>query len=325
MRTLITPSLLLVAASFSARAAVDSGLLALVPSGTKIMTSVDIERARSSNFGQYLLRRLNSEDQSFQQLVQKTGFDPRRDLQDFLFASPGPTGDNTQQPKFAILARGSFDQDRIKAAAQTKGAVIQTYQGVDMFVNTSGRQKTGFAFPDVGVAVLADVETLQQIIGNRANPTVLEPELQQLISKAGTENDAWFVSLMPGSYLARHANQNKNPRAQQVQALQAVTESSGGLRFGSLIQLSFDAITRSEKDASALADVVRFLASFVQMQRQKDPHAELVASALDTMNLKTDGAAMHLGLSLPEKNLEQFADEHGPAVGASHSPKPTTR
>ena len=307
MRHLLPLSLLFLAGSVSVFAAVDSGLLALVPSGAKLITSVDIEHARSSQFGQYMLNRIDTEDPHFEQLIRETGFDPRRDLQDFIFASPGAQAENGETG-FVILARGMFDPDRIKSAAKARGAVIKTYQGVDMILDKSNNQKTGVAFPEVGVAIMADSATLRQIIANRDNSGSLDPDLRNMVFNVGAHNDAWFVSLLGGSYLTHHLNEETKQPLQQAQALESILESSGGIRFGDVVQLSFDAKTRSPKDATSLADVIRFLGSLLQMQRQSDAKLDILASALDQMNLTTAGDSVHLSISMPEKSLEQLAD-----------------
>ena len=82
----------------------------------KIVTFVDADQARNSQFGQYLLKRTQSGDQNFEQFTQQTGFDPRRDLQSFLFESSGPAKDGSHG-HWALLARGTFDQARIQAMA----------------------------------------------------------------------------------------------------------------------------------------------------------------------------------------------------------------
>ncbi len=317
MRTSLTVCSLYLAAAFLAPAAVDNGLLALVPSDTRVIGSIDVQRESSSEFGQYLLNRLNAEDQNIEQFAQQTGFDPRRDLQDLIFCSPGTMDGDTH--RFAILARGYFDEERIDAAAKAKGTIVQTYQGVKLYVSRPNQQP-GFAFLDVGIAVLADRDTLQRIIGNRTNPSSLDPALQQLISKVGPNNDAWFASLVPGPYLGHGSNQNAHAPAQ---ALQSITQSSGGILFGSVLRLSVDATARSAQDATSLADVVRFGASMVQMQRQKDPRANIVASALDKMDLRTDGNTMHFSISLPEASLEQIAESSG--FGYYNGSRPTKR
>jgi hypothetical protein len=312
MRQIVALSVVVFAASVSAIASIDDGLLGLVPGGAKVVTSIDVERARSSDFGQYMLSRVHTEDQNFEQFVQQTGFDPRRDLQHIVFAgSPNP---GANEHSFAILARGNFDTARLEAAAKAKGAVVENYEGVDLILGKSNNQRTGFAFPDVRIAVMADAATLRQIIANRAMPSTLDAELLREISQVGPNNDVWFVSTAPGAVFANHLTQHAKQPLPNAQALQSVLESSGGITFGSTVNLSFDAITRSAQDATSLADVVRFFASMVQMQRQNDPRAAIFASALDNMKLASSGNAMHVSLSMPEKSLEQLA-ELGPGPG----------
>ena len=312
MRRTITVLLLACGVSVSAFAKIDGGLLALVPSGAKIITSVDISQAKTSPFGIYVMNRINSENQNFEQFVRETGFDPRRDVLDFVFASTGTAGDN-QSHDFALLVRGIFDEDRIKSVARAKGVSVQNYQGVDLFVEPSHRRANAFAFPQAGIAVMGDLASVQQIVAGRANPTVLDPVIQQRVSEVGA-NDAWFVSAVPGSYFANHIAKEANA-PEQAQALQSILESSGGIHFGDVVQLTLDAIARSEKDASSLADIIRFLGSMVQMQRQHDPRAGILAPAFDAMVLKTAGDTVHFSISLPEKNVEQLA-ELGPKVTA---------
>jgi hypothetical protein len=308
MRSTFSLSLFLLGAAASGFAAVDDGLLSLVPEGSKIITSVDISQARNSQFGQYVLSRMNAQDQGFDQLIAQTGFDPRQDLQTFVFASPGPDNERTK-PRFAILARGIFDRDRIGAAAKANGALVRPYEGIDLYMHGSKDRRTAFAFLDVGVAVMGDVASVRQIVANRGNPTTLDAVVRQSISNVGM-NDAWFVSTMPGSYLANHL---KGETSQPVpaQALTSVVQSSGGIHFGDLVQMSLDAVARSPEDAKALTDVVRFLGSLVQMNRQKAPAAGTFASAVDGMTVQAVGDTVHVSLSIPEKALEQLADAGG--------------
>jgi hypothetical protein len=307
MRHFAFLSTFVLAGAVSAFASVDAGLLALVPAGAKIIGAVDVTRARSSDFGQYLLNKAQSEDAHFQEMINQAGFDPRRDLQSILFATSGPS--STGQPSsFAILARGNFDPTRIKTLAKSKGGVtIVNYGGIDIMVDSkeTGHQPA-IAFLDVGIAVMADLSTLKQVIDNRASPTILDADLTSKINTIGASNDAWFVSLVGGSFLADQAGPQG---ASQAKALQGVVQSSGGVKLGPVIDTTFDAVTRSPQDATSLSDVVRFMASMVQMQRQNDPRAGILATALDGMTLQSSGAAVHFAVSMPEKSLEQLAED----------------
>jgi hypothetical protein len=290
-------------------AAADAGLLALIPSNAKVVSSIDVQQARNSPFGQFLLNKVNSDGNGFDKMVQETGFDPRRDLQSFVFASPGPAPNKTQSG-FVVVARGNFDPQLIRKQILSHGGAVQSISGVDVYVSSKQQQQqTAFAFPDVGLAVFGDLASVQQVIANRTNPSVLDANLQTLISKVSANNDAWFASILSGDYLTQHLNEATNQQVKsQAQALQSVRQAAGGIQFGDPVQFTFDAVTRSAQDATSLTDVVRFMASFVQMQRQNDPHLQVLASALDGMVLNASGSNFHANLAIPEKSMEQLAD-----------------
>ena len=181
MLRIFPAALLLLGACSLSFASVDSGLLALAPAGSQLVASVNVDGSRSSAFGQFLLRQMSAQDDGFQQLAEQTGFDPRRDLQSILLTVASPHNSNGAG-RFAVLARGNFDQNRIKAAAQTKGATIQQFGGVDVVVG-NGSHEGAFAFPDVDLAVIGDLQSVKQVIQNRSAPTTLDPALQEQMQK----------------------------------------------------------------------------------------------------------------------------------------------
>jgi hypothetical protein len=324
MRRLILLATLLAAALIPVYASVDPTLLALVPPGSKVVAGIDFERARTSPFGQFITTKMNATDANMAQFVAETGFDPRRDLQQAVVAASEPSGKG-EPSKAAILARGNFDQDRIRTAAGAKGMRPQPYQGVDLFVDKSPHDgPNAFAFLGDGIGVMGDFETVKQVIAQRETGSTPDPAVQAAVSKIGADNDAWFVSLVSGGFLAHHfdaqvnggeTKQETKPAFSQAQALESVLQSSGGIQFGSTVRVTFDALTRSPQDATSLADVVRFFSSMVQMERQKDPRAGIAASAFDNMDLRTEGEALHLSMAIPEKDLEQLVDSVPMAVG----------
>ncbi len=304
--------LLVLAASLNlvrpAAGAIDTGLLSLAPESTVLVTSIDADATRNSDFGQYLLRRMSSEDQHLQQFITDTGFDPRRDLQDFLVVSLRPSHAQGSS-KFAILARGNFDVNRISASVKAnKTFARQPYSGTTLFIRRTPGDDSAFAFVDTGVAVLGNVATVKEILDRRTNPSTLDPGLVQRIQKVGSSNDLWFASLLSGDFLG---NRIELPGAasnlKESSALQSILQSTGGVHLGNQVVLSFDATTRSPEDATSLTDVVRFLSSMIQTQRRSNASATILASAMDQMDLRATGPEVHLGLSISEKNLELLA------------------
>jgi len=125
--------------------AVDNGLLALVPENSQFVVGINVVASRNSDLGQYLSTRLNAEAKGLEQLTAETGFDPRRDLYSLVFAgAPGTTGN--QHGSGLLLARGTFDQNKIRSAALAKGAVVQTFSGVDLYIQPDAHRKKSLRF-----------------------------------------------------------------------------------------------------------------------------------------------------------------------------------
>jgi hypothetical protein len=307
MKRILPIGLFLAAGAVSALASVDSGLIALIPANSKLIAGIDVVKCRTSEFGQYLLSKSQADDVHFEQFMTQTGFDPRRDLDSLVMASSSESSERNSP--FAILARGTFDQAKITSLAVSKGAVAQTYMGVNLLVSKDHGQPVAFAFPDAGVAVMGDLDSIHQVIRNLTVPSSLDVDVTNRIDAAGSANDAWFVSATGGAALGKHLSAEMGTQVNgQGQALQSIRAANGGVKFGSVVAISVDASTRSEQDAASLSDVFRFLSSMIQMSGSRDPRTAIMAASLQNMQLRTQGDTVHVGFSMSEKNLEQMAD-----------------
>ncbi len=291
----------------SAFGSVDSGLIALIPANSKLVAGIDVVQCRTSQFGQFILSKSQAGDAHFDQFMTQTGFDPRRDLDSVVMTSSSEDGG--KDAAFAILARGNFDQAKITATAIAKGAVAGTYQNVALLVSKDKGQPVAIAFPDTGVAVMGDVASVHQVIQNLTTPATLSVDLTNRIDAVGAANDSWFVSTNGAGMLGKEfAAQTGGQMGGQMQALQSIHSASGGVKFGSTVAVTLEAGTRSEQDATSLADVFRFAGSMVQMQRQQNRKAAILASAVDNMQVAASGQSVHVAFSMSEQNLEQMAD-----------------
>src|SRR5438067_13774287 len=95
----------LLAAFSGVLSAADQQLLNLVMPDAKVIAGVNVEQAKGTQFGQYVLNQLQTHDAEMQKLVSLTGFDPRRDVREVLVASDGGPESKTG----LALARGTFD------------------------------------------------------------------------------------------------------------------------------------------------------------------------------------------------------------------------
>jgi len=69
---------------------------------------------------------------------------------------------------------------------------------------------------------------------------------------------------------------------------------------------SLEAVTNTSQDAQALADVLRFLTSMVQMNRNSSAATGRAASLADSATVTATGPVMRVTVMLPEQQLEQL-------------------
>src|SRR5690349_1860669 len=91
--------------------AIDAGLLGLVGPDAKVIVGANVDRVKTSPFGQFMLSEIQINERDFQNLLAATGFDPRRDLREVLAVS-----DNTAKNAHGLVgARGAFDDTKLAA------------------------------------------------------------------------------------------------------------------------------------------------------------------------------------------------------------------
>src|SRR5439155_21524876 len=122
--------------------AADPQLLNLLAPDAKVVAGVNVEQAKGTQFGQYLLNQLQTHDSEMAKLVALTGFDPRRDVREVLVSSDG----NPQRRASFAVAKGNFDPARIAALAAEHGATTESYGGVTIIEAPKGKE--GIAFLD---------------------------------------------------------------------------------------------------------------------------------------------------------------------------------
>ncbi len=299
--------LLLLSLQLTAFAAVDPGLLRMVMPDAKVIAGLQVETTKNSMFGQYVLSHMQVEDPAFKKFIAQTGFDPRRDVTEILMASNWEQ--STPQSRWLVAARGSFNLPQIISAAKANGGTVTDFQGVGVLTYAEEDKpevESGIAFFDSSNAVMGDLASVKAAIQRKASGASPSGALLTKVRDLSAKNDFWFVTVVP---ISEFANVMPNPNlsgAMKGDLLAAIHQASGGIRFGETVTISGEAVTRSDKDAQALVDVFRFLASLIQLNSQNNKVAGQVSTLLDTMDLKTAGNRMTLSLAIPEQQLEQL-------------------
>jgi len=289
--------------------ATDATLLTLIPPDAKVVAGVRAAQAASSPFGQFVLSHLGPGQQGLQQLIDASGFDPRHDVSELLLATatPGARGQGI------VSARGVFDPARIDSLARAHGCATAMVMGITVYRNCGDKNNGALALPDATTAVLGDLDSVNAAIARYRAKTAPGESLQKQIQaasvdSAGAPNDLWFLSLVPLAELNPPSPDGAGGGTHQnLNAFQKVQQASGGIRFTSdSVRVAAQLVMDTEKDAQAMADIIRFLAGMIQSNSQKNPSAGAFASLLSGMNLTTNANVTLVALAVPEAQVEQL-------------------
>jgi hypothetical protein len=290
--------------------AADPALLQMVLPDSQVVAGLQVTQAKSSPFGQYVLSHLSVNDTQLQQFTAQTGFDPTHDVSEILIASNWKA--NTPDNHWLVLADGTFNVSKISTAAEANGAVPAVYQGVNLLTHTaasSSQVATAFAFFGTTTALAGDITSVKAAIDRKQSNAPTDSNIFNKAQQVSANNDFWFVTLVPLSNFAGAIPDSNLSGAMQGNLFAAINQTSGGIRFGDTVTISAEAVTRSEKDAQALVDVVKFFAGLVQLNKQNNPAAGQVATLLDSLQASATGNTTTISLAIPEQQLEQLLSQ----------------
>ena len=288
--------------------AADPQLLNLVMPDAKVIAGVNVEQAKGTQFGQYILSQIQTHDSDMQKLIDLTGFDPRRDVREVLVASDG-----TPQAKTGLaLARGNFDVARITTAATTAGKDVATesYGGVTILEDSKASH--GIAFLDSTTVVAGDLGSVKAAIDRRSNAQPLPAALLVKINEWSNAQDAWGISAVPPTSLApAHTTQQPN---QMLNSAQSVQQAYGGVKFGTNVVFSGEAVCDTAPNASTLGDLVKFMLNLAQMQAAQNPQAQALVNAV---TVTPSGTSLKISASLPQDVFIQMLHPAQKASGVA--------
>jgi hypothetical protein len=298
MKAQILTTATLLAVFSGALPAADRQLLNLVMPDATVLAGVNVDQAKATPFGQYVLTTLlQSQAQSLRQLATLTGFDPRQDVHELLLASTSAPGNKTG----LALARGIFAPDKIAAAAQSAGAGVEPYGGLSIIEDP--QHQNGFAFLDPTLAVAGDLANVKAAIDRRAGGPFIPAALAAQVNQWSSTQDAWAISTVPPSTLKPPAAAPPAAAASVQNALQKIQSASGGVKFGSMVVVTGQAKAATPQDASSLGDVLQFVVNMAQAQASQHPEAAALAQSLV---VTTQGSTVKITLSLPEDQIQQL-------------------
>jgi hypothetical protein len=309
-RTVITLSTALLAGNaFGA----DAQLLNLVMPDAKVMAGMNIVNSEISPLGTFILARASGSE-GLQQLISQTGFDPRKDVTEVLAASNG----NTATPTGLVLAKGTFDVAKITAAIGTGAAqTVSTYAGATLITSTAATDNHAVAFLNGTVALAGDTASVKAALDRKDAVNSIDPALATQVQKLSSTQDAWTVSLASlGSLIPTAAASSATDGMGGMVAGLAknILSSSAGIKFGTTVLFTAQAVADNAQDASSLADVVKMVGSLVTMSAANNKEMAGVAQLAQSLQVSAAGATVNISASIPEAQVETLLSSATTAV-----------
>jgi hypothetical protein len=277
-------------------------MLDLLMPDAKLVSGVDIERARNSPFGQYFLNQMSSREPALEKFKDLTGFDPRKDVFEIVVAS-ADSGASLHNPTAAVaIVRGSFDPSRLITLAGTRGTVT-SYKGTPV-IEAGGSASDAAWVGFLGNLLVAGPQAgVKSAIDRYQAARKADAALVSRIQAASSKHDAWFLTTVSPGVLAGHLTSNPNVKgAMSGDLIQGIENLTAGVKFGANVILSGEATARSDKDATALVDVLRFFATMAQSNGVKSGQLAL----LDAVQMTAEGRTVKFSLTTPEQEFEKL-------------------
>ncbi len=299
MRTFV--SALLIPLCIPAFAA-DSALLNFVMPEAQFLGGIDVQKSKTSSFAKSMLDSMPSD------FFEKIGLDPKRDLDEILFASVEAGGHGG---KGIFVVRGRLNPSKISDALRAFGpSLVENRNGLEIF-KQQGNNSGGFTLIGDHTALLGDLESVRAAVDRRNGGTRLDAARASRAQSLSQGNDVWMIASTPSVGMRSKPGVTRNNSGAPMAGLngdflKSVEQAAVGLRFvpGS-VELNMEAQAKTEKDAGALADVVRFLTNMVQMNRDNE-EARMLATALEGMQISQETKTLRIKIALPQEQLEKM-------------------
>jgi hypothetical protein len=274
--------------------AADPEWLGLIPSDTGVVVGINLEPIKSSKFGQVMFSQIEAQAKGAEEMA-KPGLDLLHGTREILIAVPA----SAQKGRVLILATGTFNAAPLQALAKLGGMTEASVQGVTVFTK---EQKEPFsaAVADSSLILAGDPASVKAALARRGGqPGGLDPAVAAKLRAVRASHHFWLLTTAPLADLARNAPQEAFGGALQGDAVKSILQISGGLTFGPKLVIAFEVVTRTEQDATSMADGLRALIGMATM----GDNAKQFAPLLQNLDRKAEAATMKLGLAIAEEDI----------------------
>ena len=295
--------------------AADRALLDLMMPDAQVLFGINVARIAESSIGKEIKAGLQGASPELQQIVQQTGFDPARDLQEILIAATG-----NQNGEGLILARGNFDAAKLGAFCSRSSRPPVKYEGVDI-LSSPTPHGGAFAFVDNTIAIGGTLGEVKAAIRRHKQQVELNPNLIAKVASTSERYDIWVLSTQSMAGIGSKLSDTNRQLGDLVKSIEQVT---GGVKFSSNLDAALELITDTEQNAIRVHDTLSLFTGFLTPGRQE-------ASGIrpEDIKLTVESKTVRLKLTITGEQLQKQVQMARNGMGARIStaaparPKPS--
>lgn len=277
--------LVLLAGMASAQPAIDNVLERMVPPGSTGLVGAHMDRIKQTE----TYRKLTLAQSLFlDQFARDTGFDPRRDVREFLYVDTSHGS--------VLLARGSFHI----APAAMKGMQKTHHGDYDIWSRDTG----GFCILDPTLAAAGDVGAIGAALDEwKSGSHNAAQALLARLASVSPQTQFWGISTGAGGFLAEH------PPAAGTgldfsKILSGLRDTSFQVDLTAGLKAEVHGTTATEKDAISLRDTVRGLVGFGRLQvPQNQPE---LLRVFDGINVDQQGRSIAVHIDIAQDLVDKL-------------------
>jgi len=269
----------------TAQPRVDNVLVRMVPSGAQSLAGAHMDQIKTTDFYRKLIeqRKLSQVDR----FAKETGFDPRRDVRELLFASTSTGG--------VLLARGTFPLH--PQISDTKPMRHGKYT-----IQTSGA--SGFCILDTTLAVAGDLQSVKAALDEWTSGA--HTGAQPLLARARAvdpQSQFWGVSAGFAGFLA-----DNMPGAGRGIDFSKIFQGLEDTWFQASFAAGFQALvhgaTATEPDAANLRDTMKGLIGFGRLSVPENQPEML--KLWDGIAVEQEGRTISIHADIPENLVDRL-------------------
>jgi hypothetical protein len=281
-----------------------------LPADARFVVGIDVKRFTASPFYQRYASRRGMRPEGLQELEEKTGLDPARDIDRVVIA--GLPGDH--RGPGLVLAQGRFDLAKLGHALDTDGkAASHRVEGVTEYVlNEQGEHPLAIALLDQGSLLFGPRDRVEAAVASHARgetPLRGNAALVGLVEKVRPGSTFWMVgdqSLLARLPIGVPAPGAEGGASMTLPALKSLTVTGD---LDPEVSLDVTGEAADEPAAKKLADVVRGFVALASLQAQQKPELQQLASAV---SVTTEANRVLVSARLPYALLDALQPKARP-------------